>query len=245
MTKARSPKQCAVEGCDQPLVARGYCRLHYGHWKLHGHPWINKPRVCIPCNVIGCGRVARAGKKGGRPVCALHHARLLRHGAVDVLKKPRKHDDAAKHRACTRCKELLPTISFIELLSPGPGRSKFASWCRDCRNASRRDKRNRSRDDWLQALRAAADQRRQRNAASRAERELRLVELRRERAEASLLAGSRFKQWSQDLDDKYVRRLMAKRSAILKPSDIPLMLVQAKREQLRIMRFLNEKGEDE
>lgn len=42
-----------------------------------------------------------------------------------------------------------------------------------------------------------------------------------------------------DLDDGYIRRLLVGRSRVIKASDIPAELVEAKREQLRILRFIN------
>lgn len=29
---------CAVVGCQQPALARGWCRVHYYRWKRHGDP---------------------------------------------------------------------------------------------------------------------------------------------------------------------------------------------------------------
>lgn len=51
---------------------------------------------------------------------------------------------------------------------------------------------------------------------------------------------ARFKQRVDALDEKYVRRLMAKTSTVLKGSDIPASLVQAKQMQMQIMRYLND-----
>jgi len=31
-------KPCSIEGCDSPVKARGWCKVHYGHWQRHGHP---------------------------------------------------------------------------------------------------------------------------------------------------------------------------------------------------------------
>jgi hypothetical protein len=54
-----------------------------------------------------------------------------------------------------------------------------------------------------------------------------------------------FKNLVALLDERYVRRLMAKTSSVLKGSDIPLALVQAKQAQLRILRFLKQSGDGE
>lgn len=29
---------CSIEGCDQPVKARGWCNPHYGRWKRYGSP---------------------------------------------------------------------------------------------------------------------------------------------------------------------------------------------------------------
>lgn len=33
-----SSRLCSIEGCDKPVVARGWCDTHYCRWKRHGHP---------------------------------------------------------------------------------------------------------------------------------------------------------------------------------------------------------------
>jgi hypothetical protein len=27
---------CSIEGCEKPLVARGYCGMHYRRWRVNG-----------------------------------------------------------------------------------------------------------------------------------------------------------------------------------------------------------------
>ena len=34
----RTIKTCSIEGCDNTLVARGWCNKHYRRWKRHGNP---------------------------------------------------------------------------------------------------------------------------------------------------------------------------------------------------------------
>lgn len=33
-------KQCSIEGCENPVIARGWCGKHYARWKTHGDPSI-------------------------------------------------------------------------------------------------------------------------------------------------------------------------------------------------------------
>jgi hypothetical protein len=36
-------KVCQIEGCDSPLIARGYCHMHYRRWRLTGSPGPAEP----------------------------------------------------------------------------------------------------------------------------------------------------------------------------------------------------------
>ena len=31
-------KQCSIDGCEKPTVARGFCSTHYQRWRKHGDP---------------------------------------------------------------------------------------------------------------------------------------------------------------------------------------------------------------
>lgn len=71
---------CQVEGCDRKHKARGYCAVHYQHWK-RGVPvraGAIKTRDSHPperCTETECQDPVKA--KG---LCKMHYARLLRHG---------------------------------------------------------------------------------------------------------------------------------------------------------------------
>jgi DNA-binding CsgD family transcriptional regulator len=72
---------CSYPGCDQPGVARGYCRKHY--MKLYNKakmPRTTRPQKGHTCSAEGCDRPAYA--KG---YCSLHYSRLKRTGNVDRL----------------------------------------------------------------------------------------------------------------------------------------------------------------
>jgi hypothetical protein len=30
--------RCQIEGCDKPMIARGWCHMHYKRWQKHGSP---------------------------------------------------------------------------------------------------------------------------------------------------------------------------------------------------------------
>lgn len=35
-------KKCSIEGCESPIIARGWCSLHYQRWMHHGDPLLTK-----------------------------------------------------------------------------------------------------------------------------------------------------------------------------------------------------------
>lgn len=73
---------CAVEGCEKPHYARGWCNKHYQRWWQHGDPLGGGPerqtRGVGVCSVEGCDRPHR-----GRGWCRMHYARAQSH--VDLL----------------------------------------------------------------------------------------------------------------------------------------------------------------
>ena len=61
---------CSVEGCDQPIKARGLCRAHYE---------VADGREVCPASVEGCER-PQAVKRHG--LCLMHYRRLRKKGNV-------------------------------------------------------------------------------------------------------------------------------------------------------------------
>ena len=70
-------KQCTVEGCFKPHVARGYCKNHYRVWRKTAGE-LNKQRRKL-CAAHGCERWSHA--KG---YCEGHYARVLRGATVEA-----------------------------------------------------------------------------------------------------------------------------------------------------------------
>ncbi len=71
-------RMCAVEGCEEPRQARGFCRMHYGRWRYSGDPGPpGRKNFPAPgeCTIEGCGAAPKA--KG---LCELHWNRWYRHG---------------------------------------------------------------------------------------------------------------------------------------------------------------------
>ena len=237
---------------------------HWGHWRDHGHPTIKRPKICTPCGIGGCGRLAYSGKKAGRPLCQYHADLLRRHGRLHRT-KPRKHDDASGGRVCTQCGEYKQNGQFRNIKPATEGGSMFSSDCRECSAAYKRRRRaeqgavtqgaraearrNREEKDRIRQIEVER-RKHERDAAKQARRQSptrRCTRCGEDLPKAEFWANGPckscelaiFKQRVDSLDEKYVRRLMAKTSTVLKGSDIPASLVQAKQMQLKIMRYLN------
>lgn len=71
---------CAVDDCDRPSTARGWCLMHYKRWRNHGDPTVARPGVRPTpaknlCAVDECPATART-----RGWCVTHYTRWRRHG---------------------------------------------------------------------------------------------------------------------------------------------------------------------
>lgn len=45
MSTIRPALTCAIEGCEKPSWARGWCQAHYTRWKRHGDPLAGRTHV--------------------------------------------------------------------------------------------------------------------------------------------------------------------------------------------------------
>lgn len=91
---------CQIEGCERPLVARGWCRNHYWRWRRTGDP--GPVELFIPthiCTIEGC-----EDKHVGKGYCNRHLKRFHEHGdpqAPPAYKRgPERHNwnDAPGYR---------------------------------------------------------------------------------------------------------------------------------------------------
>lgn len=74
-----SKRTCSIDGCESPVLARGWCGKHYKRWQAHGDPTYTipvKPRGT--CSVDGCDR-----SHYGRDLCRLHWKRMKTFGSTE------------------------------------------------------------------------------------------------------------------------------------------------------------------
>lgn len=43
---------CSIEGCDRPIVARGWCSAHYNRWHRHGDPTAGRISAGVPLQTL-------------------------------------------------------------------------------------------------------------------------------------------------------------------------------------------------
>lgn len=73
---------CSVEGCRKPVLARGWCNMHYSRWRATGELGPAEAKYLYRsgtrlCSIEGCDRYVRGGSKH---MCKLHYERLRRYG---------------------------------------------------------------------------------------------------------------------------------------------------------------------
>lgn len=69
---------CAIDGCESPVSARGWCGKHYYRWTHYGDPLKLPSRARVnqgTCSITGCSRPAFS-----RTWCNTHYARWHRWG---------------------------------------------------------------------------------------------------------------------------------------------------------------------
>lgn len=95
----RPKKSCAVDGCDQPHHARGYCERHLARVLRNGVPGpagrVRSERRAL-CLIEGCEKISSA-----RGLCPKHYQRLVRLG--DPLEVPKGAHPDGPVRPCKWC----------------------------------------------------------------------------------------------------------------------------------------------
>jgi 5-methylcytosine-specific restriction endonuclease McrA len=108
-------KTCSFDGCGEPHYARGYCSHHY-----------QKVRHQIgfgpTCSIEGCESPAIA-----KELCNTHYKRKRKTGSTEPA-----HDDpkTRTHKACNRCKEVVPLSAFHIDRSRADGRVGVCIMCK-------------------------------------------------------------------------------------------------------------------
>lgn len=82
ITPEQGRRTCAIPGCANVHVARGWCTGHYDRWKSHGDPQAGKPVTPSSwspndCCIAGCHRIMRYPTLG---YCRSHYTRWRRFG---------------------------------------------------------------------------------------------------------------------------------------------------------------------
>lgn len=77
-------RMCGVEGCGKPILARGYCSMHYDRWRKHGDPHVGGRPERGVCSIEGCDEPHSA--KG---YCRFHYQKWWRHGNPEYKREPR------------------------------------------------------------------------------------------------------------------------------------------------------------
>lgn len=70
-------KICAVDACEKEAKARGWCKMHWKRWRVHGSPdyVAPPPPPRLKCAVDGCEK-----NKHGYVYCSMHYGRWKKHG---------------------------------------------------------------------------------------------------------------------------------------------------------------------
>lgn len=66
-------KTCSLPGCDNPHVAKGYCKPHWRAWKKYGDPRLLRPWGRTHCTFPGCTKPHRCNG-----LCSKHDAQRRR-----------------------------------------------------------------------------------------------------------------------------------------------------------------------
>lgn len=122
---------CTMEGCQKPVMARGWCSTHYQRWQRHGDPNGGrhyKPRASrrpAPCLVEACGRPARS-----RGMCEAHYARWRKTGDPGPAElRAQPFYEGMTEKRCTACGETKPLEEFHRVSRPG----RYVARCKTCR----------------------------------------------------------------------------------------------------------------
>lgn len=125
------PTICAVEGCTTPVVARGWCHVHYMRWYNHGDPTTLLRAPSGDCAAPGCER--RARRHG---YCAVHDYRIARYGdpLADIpigatIRQHAMRRCAETHERVAQPLSALSLAEFVAIVDPQPEPSNICPVC--------------------------------------------------------------------------------------------------------------------
>lgn len=80
-------RACKVPSCGRMNNAKGYCQIHYNHWKNFGDPLagpfkVEEYREPRKCKVEGCDRSSEYYHGGSCRMCGMHAAQVRKHGKI-------------------------------------------------------------------------------------------------------------------------------------------------------------------
>lgn len=73
-------RTCAIDGCERPYRARGWCATHYARWKSHGTP-DDRP-IRTRCSADDCEQAPRSQSA---EYCEKHYYRMRRNGTLKTV----------------------------------------------------------------------------------------------------------------------------------------------------------------
>lgn len=118
-------RTCTFDGCDNDLLARGWCGTHYSRWRKYGEPYLPARTPLRPCRAANCGN-----KSKSRGYCSGHLQRVLALGhADDTRPLIAKTPVTETQKFCTHCREMVAREHFPS----GRGAGGLASRCYECR----------------------------------------------------------------------------------------------------------------
>lgn len=131
-------RTCAVEGCERPALARGWCNAHYIRWNQTGStgPAAIRRRggKDARCEFPGCGR-----KHEAHGLCPGHlYQRRSGQPLVPLLERLKTTDrDELGRKLCRVCRQWLPEESFFANRVPKDGRHNRCVKCHRSENLHR------------------------------------------------------------------------------------------------------------
>lgn len=145
-------KPCSIENCNRPVLARGWCRTHYGRWRVHGTPHFKSeclvcgslfepaPRKhrCDACISGGCSVPKCTRPVWSRGWCGVHYARWRSYGDPTHVVS----------RKCAAC-------GGVSTFTGGTGRGKGSGiYCSKCRGETVSEYRAFLRKRYVDKIRA-------------------------------------------------------------------------------------------